>query len=162
MNEPVLPPNLARMLQLVSEVFDTRSDPGQISVDDEEAALLASIHPATLSELANDDGPYVWILLLPTTRSLMQQFLAGDITEKQLLFSTTPGDAYDTIYLCSALVLPEFRRSGLALQVTLDAINSIRTQYAITALCYWKFSDGGKKLAEAIAAQLGLELFEKL
>jgi hypothetical protein len=162
MNEPVLPPNLARMLQLVNEVFDTRSDPGQISVDDEEAALLASIHPATLSELANDDGPYVWILLLPTTRPLMLQFLAGDITEKQLLFSTTPGDAYDTIYLCSALVLPEYRRSGLAMKVTLDAINSIRAQHAITSLCYWKFSDGGKKLAEAIATQLGLELFEKL
>ncbi len=153
--------NFERMMELVGEVFDTRHDPDQISVDEEEVKLLAQIHPATLSELANEDGPIVWILLVPTKRDVMERFIAGSISEKQLLRETEPGEQFDVIYLCSASVLPEFRNKGLAKKVTLDAIASIRQDHRIESLFYWPFSEEGKGLAVAIAKELGLRLYEK-
>ena len=149
------------MLELVGEAFDTRHDPGQISVSEEERELLEKIHPDTLSELANENGPIVWLLLVPTTAATMQQFLARAITEKQLLFQTVPGAAYDAIYLCSASVLPEFRKQGLAKKVAMNAINNIRKAHNIATLYYWPFTTEGRELAVSIARDADLVLLEK-
>src|SRR5437660_1649858 len=98
--------NFTRMIELVTTVFDTRNDPDQISVTPDERERLQQIHPATMSELASEDGPIVWILVIPTTRVIMEQFLKGKISEKELLQKTDPGDTYNAVYLCSASVLP--------------------------------------------------------
>ena len=156
-----MPGSFERMIQLVNECFDTRNDPDQISVSNEEREKLEQIHPATLSEYADKSGPIVWILLIPTTRAVMERFVKGTITEKQLLEETKPGDVYDAIYLCSASVLPEYRHKGLAKKITTDAINSIRKDHKITSLFYWPFSAEGKRLAQAIAEDTGLPLLEK-
>ena len=152
--------NLKRMLQLVTEFFDVRNDPDQLNVDDEVMEQLHQLHPATMSQVANEDGPILWLLLIPTTDKIMKRFLAEELSEKQLFDETEPGMAYDTIYLCSASVLPEFRRQGLAKRTCLEAINSIRKDHAIKSLFYWPFSADGKLLAEAIAKEVGLPLFE--
>ena len=146
------------MLDLVNEFFDTRNDPEQISVDETERDLLAAIHPSTLSELANEDGPIVWILVVPTSTGTMNRFLAGLISEKQLLLETKPGTKYEAIYLCSASVLPEFRNKGLAKKVTIDAVNAIRIDNPVKALYYWPFSEEGKLLAVSTARDLDLPL----
>lgn len=156
-----MPNNFERMIELVTSAFDMRNDPDQISVTPAERAKLEALHPATLSELANDDGPIVWILLVPTTQALMHRFIAGAISEKQLLEQTHPGDALDTIYLCSASVLPEFQHKGLAKKVALDAIHRIQAHHPVNALFYWPFSEGGKATALSLARTLGLPLFEK-
>ena len=149
------------MLQLVNEFFDAKNDTEQISASEQEREKLEAIHEATLSELANEDGPMVWILVIPTTHALMERFIKGEITEKQLLHDTPTGVKYDAIYLCSASVLPEFRHKGLAKKVTLGAINSIRETHPVTSLFYWPFSAGGRALAEAIANATGLPLYER-
>ncbi len=153
--------NFNRMIQLVNSFFDSKNDPEQISVTEEERTRLHDIHPATMSEFANEDGPIVWILMVPTTHTIMERFIKGTITEKQLLQETQPGISYDAIYLCSASVLPEFRRKGLAKKVTIEGINNIRKDHPIKSLFYWPFSDEGKALANAIAKEVGLPLFEK-
>ncbi len=149
------------MIELVTKVFDTRNDPDQISVTPEEREKLFKIHPATLSELANEDGPIVWILMIPTTHAIMELFLKGAISEKQLLEKTQPGDTFDTIYLCSATVLPEFQRKGFGKKVTLEALDKIRKDHPVKSLFYWPFSEAGKAAAQALANGLGLPLYEK-
>lgn len=153
--------NLERMIALVTEFFGTRNDPDQISVTDEERERLGAIHSGTMSEYANEDGPVVWMLIVPTTDAIMHRFLNGDITERQLLMETKPGDTYDAIYLCSAYVLPEFRKQGLAKKVATEAIASIRKDHPIKELFYWPFSEDGKSAAEALAKSLGMPLYEK-
>lgn len=148
-------------MEVVNSTFDTRSDPDQISVTAEERAHLEALHPATLSELADADGPLVWILLVPTTRTLMDLFLQGTISERELLMRTQPGGAFDVIYLCSASVLPEVRGKGLARKVCLDVIERIRNDYAITALLCWPFSAEGRALALSVAKVTGLPLHER-
>jgi len=153
--------NYQRMLDLVVNFFGTRNDLDQISVTDEEREHLEKIHPATMTEVANDDGPILWLLILPTTTVLMEQFISGALTEKQLLDQTPVGIAYDAIYLCSVYVLPEFRKQGLAKKTTLEAVNKIRADFAIKSLFYWPFSNEGKDLALSISKELNLPLHER-
>lgn len=149
------------MLDLVVNFFGTREDDGQISVTDEEREHLLAIHPATMKEVANDDGPILWLLIFPTTTALMNDFIAGKITEKELLLQTPLNVPYDTIYLCSVYVLPEYRNQGLSKKTMTEAINEIRADHPIQSLFYWPFSSEGKNLAVTIAKELNLPLYER-
>jgi GNAT superfamily N-acetyltransferase len=154
--------NLDRMIKLADEVFAVKNDPSQIAVDEEVMERLRSIHPRSLNQKENEDGPVAWVLVFPTTRKLMQQFLQKDIGEKELLDRTPPGARYDALYLCSALVLPEFRRKGLARALVLDSVRAIMRDHPIDTLFVWSFTTEGNRLAGRIAAELSLPLLERL
>src|SRR5258707_8424514 len=123
--------NFERMVRLAEEFFETKQDPSQISVDENVLQRLRTIHPRTLSEERNADGPIAWILVFPTTRELMEKFIAKTISERDLLWSTPLRSVYETLYLCSALVLPEFRGKGLAARLTRDAIAAIQKDHPL-------------------------------
>lgn len=118
--------NFERMLQLADEVFATKNDPHQLDVNEEVIQHLQQIHPATVSEYDDGNGPVAWILLLPTTTELMHPFLEQKISEKELFEKTPLNISYDTLYLCSAMVLEEYRRKGIARKLTLKAVEAIR------------------------------------
>jgi hypothetical protein len=149
------------MIQLADEFFKTKNDPTQISVTEEVIGHLQMLHPATLSEYDDGDGPVVWILLIPTTALLMKQFIAKEISEKELLDLTPLVAPYESIYLCSALVLPEYRRKGLAKRIASASIRSIMKDCPISSLFYWAFSREGTGLAETLSAETGLPLYER-
>jgi GNAT superfamily N-acetyltransferase len=153
--------NLVRMIQLADEFFGTRNDPTQISVDRKVIARLQKIHPGTLTEKKNKNGPIAWILIIPTTNDLMKLFIKRKINEQELLDKTPLRATYDSLYLCSALVLPEYRGKGLAKSFLIKAIKSIQRQHPIKYLFYWAFSIEGKKLAESIAKEFGLPLYKR-
>jgi GNAT superfamily N-acetyltransferase len=157
-NENVGEDNLQRMIKLADEFFETKNDPDQITVSEEVMSMLQKIHPATLSEKRDENGPCVWILVLPTTLRLMEEFLAEQINERELLGKTPIGATYDAVYLCSALVLPEHRGKGLARGLAADAVRSIQQAHPIRCLFYWPFSTEGEKLANSIARELNLPL----
>jgi GNAT superfamily N-acetyltransferase len=153
--------NLERMIKLAEEFFEMKNDPAQITVTDETRALLNKIDPATMSEISTENGPIAWVLVIPTTRVVMEQFISKEINERDLLAKTPPGATYDAIYLCSALVLPEFRGKGLAKQLASSAIKSIIIRHPIRHLFYWGFSLEGQKLASSLAHQFGLPLSQR-
>ena len=150
--------NFERMVQLAEEVFDSKSDPEQLEVNEEVLNHLCQIHPASVQEFDDGNGPVVWVLLFPTTNELMEDFLKNKISEKQL-FELTPLDIlYDAIYLCSAMVLEEYRRKGIAQKLTKNAIEDIRKSHPITSLFVWPFTKEGSSLAEKISTSIGLRL----
>jgi len=150
--------NFARMMQLADEVFAVHNDPTQLQVDQDVLERLRHLHPASVSEEADPNGPVAWVLLIPTTTALMEDFLSGTLTEQEL-FEQTPLDvAYEAVYLCSAMVLEEHRRAGLAKRSTLDAVERIRKDHGIAALFTWPFTEGGDALARSIAMESGLPL----
>ena len=155
------PSNFERMIQLAEDVFSTHNDPAQLDVDEKVMARLERIHPATLSELVEGDGPVVWILLIPTTIDLMNRFVAEEISETELLNQTPLDIKYEALYLCSALVLPEFRRKRLATKTGMDAIRHIRADHPIKFLFTWNFSDEGASLAELAAKHESLPLLKR-
>ncbi len=155
------PANLDRMIRLAEEVFDVRNDPAQIAVDESVIERLHAIHPACVAEERDAMGPVAWMLLFPTTRALMEEFLRDDINERQLLDRTPVKGYYEALYLCSALVLPEHRRKGIALRLLTDAVARIRAEHPIGALFVWTFSPEGESLARKLAEAVHLPLYEK-
>lgn len=154
--------NFERMLQLAEEVFVAKNDPDQLDVNQEVLERLQLIHPATVSEYDDGNGPVAWVLLIPTTLELMNQFLENKISEKEL-FDLTPLDTtYDALYLCSAMVLEEYRRKGIAKRLVLNAIEKIRKDHPLKALFVWPFTKEGDLGAEIIARLTSLSLYKRL
>jgi len=153
--------NYERLIQLADEVFAVKSDPSQLDVNLEVLEKLTRLHPATVSAFDNGNGPVAWVLLIPTTLELMNRFLENDISEKEL-FNLTPLDAtYEVIYLCSALVLKEYRRKGITKNLALTAIGKIRETHPLKAALVWAFSPEGDLAAETIARLAGLPLYKR-
>jgi GNAT superfamily N-acetyltransferase len=153
--------NLERLIQLADEVFDMKNDPQQLNVDQEVIRRLSSMHPSTLSEYVNGNGPVAWVLVIPTTTKLMNWFLEGEISEREL-FDLTPLDvSYEALYLCSALVLDEYRRKGITKRLVLSALETIRKDHPLKALFVWPFTEDGDRAAEAIAKLTGLPLYRR-
>jgi hypothetical protein len=149
------------MLTLIDEVFATRNDPDQIQVTEHQMDKLNRIHKNCLTEFADERGPLIWILLIPTTSLVIQDFLSGKITEKELLENTPIGVPYDVVYLCSATTLPEARNQGKTKQLCLSAIEEIRKNNAIEKLVVWPFTKEGEALAKSIANASSLKLLIK-
>lgn len=149
------------MIQLADEVFATKNDPDQLDVNQEVIERLHALHSATVSEYDDGNGPVAWVLLIPTTMDLMNRFLENKITEKELFDLTPTGITYDALYLCSAMVLEEHRRTGIAKRLTLEAIDSIRKDHPIQALFLWAFSREGDLGSENIARLTALPLYKR-
>ncbi|HLG35054.1 MAG TPA: hypothetical protein VI757_09255 [Bacteroidia bacterium] len=153
--------NMERMFLVIDEVFDMRNDPLQLQVNDKVIAKLAQIHPATLSEYNEGEGPIAWVLVIPTTTELMNRFVAGQLSEQALFDQTKPGMQYDALYLCSATTLPEYRGKGITKKLCLDAIKKISEGHPLKALFVWAFSPEGNMLAESVARATGLPLLKR-
>ena len=153
-------PNFNRMLQLIDDVFATRQDSNQLQVNQSTMKKLALIHPATLSELADENGPVIWALVIPTTTEVMSDFLSGKISEKDILTKVKPGEKYTCIYLCSVTTLSEYRGKGKSKQLCLDAIQAICKDHPIQTLFVWPFTKEGEQLADALARACNLTLLK--
>lgn len=154
--------NFERMLQLADDVFAVKNDPDQLDVNQDVLDQLRRIHPATVSEFDDGHGPVAWVLLIPTTLGLMDQFLNHSISEKELYEQTPLDSAYEAIYLCSAMVLEEYRREGIARQLTLKAIDSIRKDHPIKAMFVWSFTTAGDITADTISQITSLPLLKRV
>jgi len=153
--------NYERLIQLSDEVFSSRTDPDQLNVNENVMEHLQLIHPDTLSEFDDGNGPVCWLLCIPTTLDLMTKFINKTISERELYELTPLNAKYEAIYLCSALLLEEFRRKGIAQNLAIKAIESIRIDHPIEALFLWSFSKEGERLAEKLSRLIGLPLYKR-
>jgi GNAT superfamily N-acetyltransferase len=153
--------NLDRLIQLADETFDIKNDPDQLNVNQKVLQRLEKMHPSTVSEEIAGNGPVAWVLVIPTTLALMDRFLEGEISEKDLFKLTPLNISYEALYLCSALVLEEYRRKGITKRLALDAIDSIRKVHPLKALFVWPFTKDGDTAAEKIAELAGLPLLKR-
>ncbi len=154
--------NFEEMIQLAEDVFAVKNDPSQLDVNEDVIARLMQLHSATVSEKEDEDGPVAWILLIPTTLELMNQFLQYEISEKELFEMTPMHGEYEAIYLCSALVLERYRRQGVAQTLAINAIEKIKKSHPIKALFVWAFSFEGARRSKAIAQEVAMPLFERI
>jgi len=153
--------NFERMIQLSDEVFSSRVDPDQLNVNENVMEHLQLIHPDTISEYDDGNGPVCWILCIPTTLDLMNQFINKKISERELYEQTPLNIKYEAIYMCSALLLEEFRGKGIAQTLGLKAIENIKKDHSIKALFFWSFSKEGEKLAKKASDLMGLPLYKR-
>ena len=153
--------NFERMIALSDEVFSSRTDPDQLNVNEKVMEHLQLIHPDTISEYDDGNGPVCWILCIPTTLDLMNQFINKEISERELYELTPLNAKYEAIYLCSALLLEEFRGKGIAQRLGIKAIENIKKDHSIKALFTWSFSKEGEKLSEKVTGLMDLPLYKR-
>jgi len=152
---------LKRLIDLADKVFSTKNDPDQLDVNEDVIKRLREIHPMTVSEYKVEDGPVAWLIVIPTTKELMVQFLDKEINERELFERTPIESKYDSVYLCSALVLDEYRRKGITKELAIKAINGIIKDHPIKGLFIWSFSREGDKASERISEELKLPLYRR-
>ena len=153
--------NYERLIKLAEETFAMNSDPSQLQVDQTVRERLIRMHPSTLSQFSDENGPVAWLLVIPTTRVLMERFISKEITEKELYEMTPENITYDALYLCSGLVLPEYQRKGIIQRMAVKAIEEIRKDHPIQFLFNWAFTEGGDRAAEKLAEITGLPLLKR-
>src|SRR5436190_1159755 len=153
--------NYERMIQLAEDVFSVKNDPNQLDVDEKVLERLQKMHPATISEYNEGHGPVAWVLVIPTTEELMNRFLENKISEKELFELTPLNIKYEALYLCSALVLEEYRRKGIAKRLTFDAIKQIQKDHPIKALFVWPFTKEGNLAVTEIGQLASLPLYKR-
>jgi hypothetical protein len=154
-------PNYQRMLTLIDEVFATRTDPDQIQVTQQQIKILEKIHPNCLSEVSDENGPLIWLLVIPTTAELMNHFLKNQLTERELLERTPIAVHHNAIYLCSVTTLPEASGKGKTFQLCMQTIHEIMQTHPIQYLFVWPFTKAGEALAKKIAHASHLKLLIK-
>lgn len=152
--------NHERLLRMVEEIFATSGDPRQLNITPEVIDRLKQLHPSTVLEHVSENGTVAWVVLIPTTLELMNRFVAGEISEKELFELTPLGIKYEALYLCSALVLEEYRRQGIVKQMVTAAAQSIRKEHPLKAIFVWPFTKEGELAAESIATTLNLPLYK--
>ena len=150
------------MIKLAEEVFDVRHDPDQLDINQEVMERLHRIHPATVSQYDDGKGPVAWVIVIPTTNGLMNRFLEESISEREL-FELTPLDTpYKALYLCSAMVLEEYRRQGVAKRLVLSAIEEMKKDHPLSCLFVWAFSEEGNLAAEALSKLVAMPLYKRM
>ncbi len=103
-------------------------------------------------------------LIFPCRKELMNDFISKKITEADLLdkLKKSPSNRKpEAIYLCSALIKPEFRGKGLALKSFIKSIkNNFNLKYR-PPLFYWGYSNEGDALSNKIAKILNLPIYKR-
>ena len=152
----MIPPQVRGQIQKYSEkVFGTDQDPDQMPINEATYEKLVALHPATTLYRTNERGePIAWVVVFPTTKELMEQFLTSQINERQLFDLTVPGSKFDSLYLCAAITLPEYQRSGLAIGLLKEAIDAISQGHELQ-LFGWAYAKEGRYLGEKLQQELG-------
>lgn len=94
--------------------------------------------------------PIAWSLVLPTSKEIKNKFLKEEINEKQLFEASIKNPSFESLYLFVAIVLPDYRRKGLAKELISYQIKSFKDKYKITDFFAWIFSTEGEKLVKSL------------
>ena len=71
--------NFERMIELADEVFSSKKDPQQLDVNEDVMDGLYKNHPACLSEYEEGEGPLAWVIVIPTSKRIMNAFIKNDV-----------------------------------------------------------------------------------
>lgn len=150
---------------MVEEFFGMSHDPAQIPATDENIKWMNKNIPECINVIKFGDRLIGQIFIIPCNQEIMNEFLADKINENELferVKKEVTYDNFDSIYLCSATIYPEFRGKGLAVEACVKSINKIcATRNLKPTLFFDGWSREGKNLAHKVAELLGLQIREK-
>lgn len=158
--------DLKRLRKMLEDYFHTEEDPEQMQIGkDTRSNWIKNKIPECARTIKWQDEVVGSTLVLPATLALMQDFISGRINEEQLAAQIeTENIAYanmQAIYICSLFVTTEHRGQHLTAKAVSQSIQDIMPKDKKLCLFYWAYSPAGKKIAEKVAVELGLEIFAR-
>ena len=140
---------------IAEQYYGTAQDQNQIPITKASQQKLRQLHPSAVLFQLIDGEPVSWIVVVPTTRILAEQFVRGEITEKNLFDQTVPSERYEALYFCSVFTVPDHQRKGYATALLQQAIADI----PLTKDPYffgWTFSAEGAAMHQALTKKFGI------
>lgn len=100
--------------------------------------------------------------IVPCNKGIMNKFLSNKINENQLFEEVKKNvnyDNFDTIYLCSSFIKPEFRGKGLAIQGRIKSIKKIIRKRKIKPILFYDaWTPEGDKSCKKVAEILNFKI----
>ena len=151
-----------KILEIAEGFYGTSTDPEQIPINKESFDKLMSLHQETIKLKTGIDGnPLSWVVVIPTNKEIMNLFLEGKITEKELFDRAVVEKSFETLYLCSVFTVTKHRNKGLATELLLDSIKEFASDDSVQ-LYAWIYSKEGESLVNQLKKQLGREIMTKI
>lgn len=149
---------------IAESYFMTHEDESQITVNSETASWIARNLPGSFNIIKDGNNVIGSTFVFITKEKHMSEFLTGGINERELFQRVREEYPFrpETVYICSAVVLPEYRRMGLALSALVKSVEKIVELYQFTpVLFYWAYSPEGQRLAEKLGDTMKLQVLKR-
>ena len=137
------------------DFFDLDNDPTQINADMETYEYSVKIGGITMS-VSEDDKLLGWCFAFPTNKTLMNQFILGEINENQLFWRTEKDDNYDAVYLCAVYVYEGHRNKGLGHKLVRKCLEPLLKDGV--CIFYEPYSEEGKRLGVSVLKDYKYEI----
>ncbi len=151
--------------RMVEEFFGMSQDPAQIPATDENIRWMNKNIPDCINVIKSENKLIGETFIIPCNQEIMNDFLTDKINENALfqrVKKEVTYDNFDSIYLCSATIYPEFRKQGLAVEACVKSIKKICAARNLKPILFFDgWSNEGSNLAHKVARLLGLKIKEK-
>lgn len=140
---------LNKTMAIAEEFFGTANDPEQILINLESFLKLQRLHKKTFVCQIKNDQPISWVIVIPTQKKIAEDFLSGQINERQLLDFSQPQEKFEALYFCSAFTVPKHRGNNYSSELFQEAVREI--SLVDEAIFFaWPTSEEGKHLVEKL------------
>lgn len=151
--------------ELAEKYFGTEKDPEQMPTHKEASLWILEQIPECVNVIKDDGKQVGFTFIIPCNEEIMDKFLNREINERQLYEEVRKkkinSKNFTTIYLCSAFVIPEYRRKGLVGNAVMKSIKKIVKTKHIPTLFYDAYSEDGKNVVEVSAKKLKIKVLER-
>jgi len=135
--------------KLAESYFKTKQNKTQIETSRKNSLWAYKKIPNSLNIIRNDRKIIGFVWIIPCSKSLMNKFLRKKISEaklfKKLQEQKIDEDNFESLYLCSSFIIPEYRRKGLATKAAIKTIRKLTQKRKIKPILFsWPYSKEGK------------------
>lgn len=141
--------DVEKMNKIAVEFFGTE-DKTMVDPTTENAKKMIVLEKNTFVYYKKDDEPISWSLVLPTSKENARQFLAEEITERELFDKSAENPSFESLYLFAAVTVPNYRKKGLGSSLMKYQIDYFKKKYQIKDFYAWTLSKEGKALIKSL------------
>lgn len=151
--------------EMAERFFLTKNHPEQMQCKDVTWKFVSKHFPNSLNAIKDNKTVVGFTFTLPCDKKSMMEFVNKKITERDLFYKIRdeikPKD-YETLYLVDSIILPTYRRKGLATRAFIRHIKEYQKSIKNIELFCWPVTEEGRMLARKIAKITGLKLRERV
>jgi hypothetical protein len=140
------------------ELFGTDDDPDQAQPTLHNALSLINLEKNNFLCIKDENKVIAWSVVLPTSIKNMTSFLSNRMTEKDLFLDSINNPKFESLYLMSVIVLPEYRKKGLGSKLLTQQINYFKNNFSINNFYAMILSNEGSKLLEKLIEDLKIKI----
>jgi GNAT superfamily N-acetyltransferase len=156
--------HIEQAVRIAEDAFKTQSDQSQMEIGDSTIRWTLAHIPKFWSLILIADECVGGAALLPSTKTMMNSFLAGEITESTVMEFAQANiehiHKFDCLYVAGITVRPGLQGRDLGTRALTHAIESAQAvQPNCKTLFTWIYSDSGARLIARLQTKYTIHTF---